>query len=511
MALSGQALFRRAFGSSRRRLTPGRSPARNRPPVYTASAAPAAGRAPIVEPLEERALFARSLGIDVSAYQPTINWASVKAGGRDFAFIKATEGATFTSSTFANQMTGAKNAGVLAGAYHFARYDNNSAAAEAQHFLNVAGPYVTAGYLRPVLDVETSTTQTKTAVSNWVNAWCTAVQNATGVAPIVYTFVSYASTYLNSSVTQWPLWMAQYPSSPNPQTGNPSGTAPWATGAWSFWQYTDNATVSGISDGVDGNAYNGDLTSLKANFQIGASTTPKFTAGQTVKVTGTTSGLRAWDSAASNGTYVTKPEGAIGTVVSGPVFAAGYNRYEVRWQGETVTRWSAEDFLAIAPAPAAATSPTPANGASFKPATAPTTLDWADAANALSYDVYLDGALQATVSTSAYTLTAAPGYGPHTWSVTARNGTGSTAGATWNFYVGKFLPGERVTVTNAPSGLRAWDTAASNGTYVLKANNSLATVVSGPVFAAGYWRWELRYDGDTVNRWSSEDYLTGVV
>jgi hypothetical protein len=54
-------------------------------------------------------------------------------------------------------------------------------------------------------------------------------------------------------------------------------------------------------------------------------------------------------------------------------------------------------------------------------------------------------------------------------------------------------------VINAPSGLKAWDTSASNGTT--------ATVISGPVFAAGYWRWELRYSGDSVNRWSAEDYL----
>jgi len=31
-------------------------------------------------------------GIDVSAYQPNINWATVKANGIKFAYIKATEG-----------------------------------------------------------------------------------------------------------------------------------------------------------------------------------------------------------------------------------------------------------------------------------------------------------------------------------------------------------------------------------------------------------------------------------
>jgi GH25 family lysozyme M1 (1,4-beta-N-acetylmuramidase) len=31
-------------------------------------------------------------GIDVSGYQPNINWASVKANGIQFVYIKATEG-----------------------------------------------------------------------------------------------------------------------------------------------------------------------------------------------------------------------------------------------------------------------------------------------------------------------------------------------------------------------------------------------------------------------------------
>jgi GH25 family lysozyme M1 (1,4-beta-N-acetylmuramidase) len=219
-------------------------------------------RAAMVEPLEDRVLFSRALGVDVSSYQGTINWTSVKAAGRSFAIVKATEGKTFNSSTFTSQITGAKNAGVLVGAYHFARYDLNTAAAEASHFLAVAGKYVTAGYLRPVLDVEHSTSLSKTALSNWVNAWCTQVKSATGVAPIIYSYVSYASAHLNSTVTQWPLWMAQYPSSPAPQTGAPRGTSPWTS--WSFWQYTDHASVAGISGGVDGDVYNGDLTSLKA-------------------------------------------------------------------------------------------------------------------------------------------------------------------------------------------------------------------------------------------------------
>lgn len=39
--------------------------------------------------IEKRAL---PQGIDVSGYQPSVNWNTVKANGVSFAYIKATEG-----------------------------------------------------------------------------------------------------------------------------------------------------------------------------------------------------------------------------------------------------------------------------------------------------------------------------------------------------------------------------------------------------------------------------------
>lgn len=463
-------------------------------------------KASFVETLEDRRLLARSYGIDVSTYQPTINWTSVKNGGIDFAYVKSTEGATWTSSTFANQMAGAAAAGVPAGAYHYARYDNNSAATEAAHFLDVAGDYMAAGNLRPVVDIEQTTTQSAATVSTWVNTFCNAIVAATGVEPLVYTFASYASTKLNSTVTQWDLWMAQYPSSPAPQTGSPSSTAPWASGTWKVWQYTDSGTVSGISGSVDRNVFNGDKAAMLASLQIPAPV--NFTPGQTIEVVNAPSGLKAWDTSASNGTYVTKAQGSVGTIVSGPVLAGGYYRWEVRWAGESVTRWSAQDFLAaVTTAPAAVTAVTPTNGQTFRTTAPPTLLDWTDSAKATSYDVALDGIFQANVTVSQWTLPGGLAYGGHTWSVTAKNSVGGTAGATNNFYLGKFATGDSVKVVNATSGLKAWDTAASNGTYVNKANGTTATVVSGPQFVGGYWRWGLMYAGDSVVRWSAEDWL----
>jgi RHS repeat-associated protein len=226
-----------------------------------------------MEQLEPRTMLSRALGIDVSNYQGTINWASVHSAGKTFAFAKATEGASFLDSTLANNMVNGTSAGVLMGAYHFARPDSsaNDAVNEANWFLTNAGQYVTRGYLRPVLDVEDGSSLGASALSAWVNTWCTTVQNATGVDPIIYCNTDYATNYLNASVTSHNLWIANWSTSYGDPTTTGSPPAGVWGGNWDFWQYSDTGSVSGISGAVDLDAYTSDLNSLESNFQINAS------------------------------------------------------------------------------------------------------------------------------------------------------------------------------------------------------------------------------------------------
>jgi GH25 family lysozyme M1 (1,4-beta-N-acetylmuramidase) len=56
-------------------------------------------------PVEKRA---PPQGIDVSGWQPNINWATVKANGIQFAYIKATEGtgtSHLVSVSYSKQLT----------------------------------------------------------------------------------------------------------------------------------------------------------------------------------------------------------------------------------------------------------------------------------------------------------------------------------------------------------------------------------------------------------------------
>ena len=228
-----------------------------------------------------RALAQRPLGTDVSHYQGTINWTTVKNAGITFAWAKATEGTSITDAYATINQNNARAVGIPIGAYHFARPSANpnltganSADSEAAYYWGVVSNYVKADGLSmiPMLDWEDTratngTGLTTAQMSAWVNQWCNTISNyaqlkgISGVKPIVYTGTWYstpatgAGNYpgLNTTVTNWPSWIAAYPANPNPQTGGPSaGSFPWPT--WNFWQYADTNASGGDSDVFKGTA-----------------------------------------------------------------------------------------------------------------------------------------------------------------------------------------------------------------------------------------------------------------
>ncbi len=198
------------------------------------------------------------LGIDVSHYQGTINWTQVSAAGKIFAYIKATEGVSYTDPTYTTYLANGSSAGVIMGSYHFARPETNTAVDEANYYLSVAGSSIGTNRLPPALDLEDPPTGagltsyfTSAQLTTWAQTWMTTVYNATGIQPVIYTSASIAA-YLNSSLNNYKLWIA------NP--GTSSGTPPSNIGVWTTWafkQYSWTGTVSGISGSVDLDVYNG--------------------------------------------------------------------------------------------------------------------------------------------------------------------------------------------------------------------------------------------------------------
>ena len=236
----------------------------------------------------------RPLGIDVSHWQGTVNWTSVASDGIDFAWCKAAEDTGYVDAFYVRNQTNGVNNGVLMGGYHYARPDQNpgaaGAAAEANHFWNVISNYVKGSntYLMPMLDVEAPEVATVTPVftkatlSQWANAFNSnlvsrAAAQGIAIKPVIYTGVSYSSTWFDSTVTNWTLWMANWPTAPNPQTGAPSGTAPWATANWAVWQYMATGTVAGVTGNCDRDVFNGTAATL-STLAVGTPLKPFFLA-----------------------------------------------------------------------------------------------------------------------------------------------------------------------------------------------------------------------------------------
>jgi GH25 family lysozyme M1 (1,4-beta-N-acetylmuramidase) len=241
----------------------------------------------------------RPMGTDVSSFQGSnLNWVTIKNDSIYFAWTKATEGPTgyYYDADFVTNEVKAKAAGVLIGAYHYAHPSldtnitgANSADTEASWFWSKASNYVTAGgtYLVPMLDWEDpdvkSPNQTVTSMSEWANEWCSDVSNyarAQGliIRPVIYTGESYGATWLNSTVTNWPSWIAAYPygnsttgyGDPRPQLDSPGGFSPWPN--WNIWQYGDTNWSGGDSD-----VFNGTTNQFLSIFLVGSTNGPHIT------------------------------------------------------------------------------------------------------------------------------------------------------------------------------------------------------------------------------------------
>ncbi len=202
---------------------------------------------------------ARALGVDVSHFQGSTGisqdaWNQMAAESKAFAFIKATEGLTGPDdAAMANNVARTTSAGILNGVYHYAHPENRPTTAgavmEADHFLNYAGANIGPGHLRPVLDIEGSSSQlTATALTDWVIAFSNEVvaMRGSSAAPIIYTTSFFTNNRFDSRIANYDLWIADQSNLNDPQAGNPSASDLGQFSNWSFWQYAVG-TAGGIS------------------------------------------------------------------------------------------------------------------------------------------------------------------------------------------------------------------------------------------------------------------------
>jgi autotransporter-associated beta strand protein len=264
----------------------------------------------------------RSLGIDISAWQgnlPQATWNSFAgAGNRDFVFIRSSRGGTtgfynqsnadndpptntlsqrYDDPYFVQNITRATNAGMFAGAYHFGRMDiiastlnangiANNGTDEADHFIQMAGPWMRPGYLLPIFDHEAGLAErTPNSLAQFAIDFSNRIYEEMGIRPGIYIGANYtedleiaSQSLQNQIVDLYPtIWHPRWPNQSNPdsipvQTAHPKDYTstiygPWdddgTTHPWSFWQYASTGQVPGFSGSLDVNVAQGGVEFLK--------------------------------------------------------------------------------------------------------------------------------------------------------------------------------------------------------------------------------------------------------
>jgi lysozyme len=191
-------------------------------------------------------------GIDISKYQQNVNWDEIAAQKFEFAYVKATEGASLADSKFKDNWQAIRQVGIKRGAYHFFRPTVN-ALAQAKNFLDVAR--LEPGDLPPVLDAEDEDGADKALIVTRMQTWLDIVEKRYGVKPIIYTSQKYYYNYVVGNFDDYPLWIAKYGNS-KPQLVN--------EGKFKIWQYGNKGKIGGIEGNVDLNVFLGTQAELEA-------------------------------------------------------------------------------------------------------------------------------------------------------------------------------------------------------------------------------------------------------
>lgn len=388
-------------------------------------------------------------GVDVSNWNGSIDWIQVAGDGYSFLFAKATEGVTFTDVTYAINRAGAQGVGLRLGAYHFARPEGSSEAAqvadalaEADHFVDVAQPR--AGDLPPVLDLETRGGLGQAGLVRWTEAFLDQVKARTGVDALVYASPSFWRTSLGDTQTfalaGHRLWVAHWTAAALPLV--PASN--WGGQGWSFWQWTNCAKVPGFARCGDGNRVNGPSP---IPFAL-----PAFPAGPPVAGT---------------------PPAVVGTARAGARLAAVPGTWSGGKPVSFTYQWSSCDAAGggCAPIPGATL-------ATYTPAAA-------DVGHGLTVSVTAAGARGTATATSAPTLAIAPAGA----AAAARPAVVSPPSVTGTAQVGQALTGAAGAWTGSPTSFayqwRRCDAAgagcvpiagATGAVYVLTPGDAGATL-----------------------------------
>ena len=197
-------------------------------------------------------------GVDVSHYQGTIDWEKLAGQNLDFAFIKATEGASFIDECFYDNWEEAEKTGLCICAYHFFSFDSDGEN-QAQFYIDTVGNL--DGKMAPAVDVEfygdkQSNPPGKDEVAEQLGRLLDTLEEYYEIKPVIYTTYTVYNSYIKGEFEDYPLWIRNVYYQPL-----------WGSrGKWTFWQYTDTAVLEGyegVEKYIDRNVFRGTKEELQ--------------------------------------------------------------------------------------------------------------------------------------------------------------------------------------------------------------------------------------------------------
>jgi len=198
-------------------------------------------------------------GIDISHYQNNeVDQIVQQKDKIQFVICKATEGLTYIDPKFNRNWTTLKEHGVIRGAYHFYRSEDDPEK-QATFFLNTIST-IEKWDIPPILDFEEggiNSSQSIEEVQTGVKSFLELIEKKLGRKPILYTDIRTANKYLGDPYfSDYPLWIANYINESSPHLPDT-----WKDRRWTFWQKTSTYQINGQDNDLD--LFHGSYKDLK--------------------------------------------------------------------------------------------------------------------------------------------------------------------------------------------------------------------------------------------------------
>lgn len=212
------------------------------------------------------------LGLDVSNNQGNIDWAKVKASGKDFVIIRAGWGKTNTDPKFKEYIENAiKNGFKYIGIYYFLyAKSENDIIKNAIKCDSIISPYKDKINFKVWADWEYDSDNyckglSKATRTQWVKAFCNKLKGM-GYDVGIYANPDYINNKFGD-ISEYPLWLAYY-------TTNKNLALKYKP---LIWQNTSKGSVNGINGNVDLDEFFGEVKVEQPKETTPTTTTTTYT------------------------------------------------------------------------------------------------------------------------------------------------------------------------------------------------------------------------------------------